>query len=72
MLVTKVGGLEEVVPHGKAGYVVDVSVKDIADALADFYQNDRKGMMSDGARAEKARFSWSSLTRCIETLYGEL
>jgi glycosyltransferase involved in cell wall biosynthesis len=36
MLVTDVGGLAEIVPHGKVGYVVKPDVAEIADALVDF------------------------------------
>ncbi|MDD2286663.1 MAG: glycosyltransferase, partial [Paludibacter sp.] len=41
MLVTDVGGLAEIVPHNKVGYVVDVNPDKIADALVDFFANKR-------------------------------
>ena len=36
MLVTDVGGLAEIVPNGKVGYVTPVDARAIADALLDF------------------------------------
>ena len=42
ILVTNVGGLPEIVPHKKVGYVVDVSSKAIAEAVKDFYAHNRE------------------------------
>jgi len=39
MLVTNVGGLAEIVPDGKVGYVVQPNATAIADAINDFYDN---------------------------------
>ena len=41
MLVTNVGGLDEIVPDGKVGYTVHPDVRSIADALVDFFGNQR-------------------------------
>ena len=45
MLVTNVGGLAEIIPDGKIGYVVEPEIREIADALVDFYENDRDGQI---------------------------
>jgi len=37
MVVTKVGGLPEIVPNGKAGYVVDTTPSAIADAIYRYF-----------------------------------
>jgi glycosyltransferase involved in cell wall biosynthesis len=42
MLVTNVGGLAETVPHGEVGYVTEKDEKAIADALVDFYTNQKE------------------------------
>ena len=65
MLVTAVGGLPEIVPHGKAGYVVDVDPTAIADAIVDFFERDRLVELSEGVRAEKHRFSWENLVKAL-------
>jgi len=72
MVVTKVGGLSEIVPHGKAGYVVDVNAKAIADAIVDFFENNRAAAMEAGVREEKKRFEWSTMVEGIEALFQEL
>ncbi len=68
MLVTRVGGLPEIVPHGKAGYVTEVSAPAIAEALVDFFQNDRKAEMERFVAKYKEQFSWKKLTEKIEEL----
>ena len=65
MLVTNVGGLAEIVPHGKVGYVVDVEPKQIADALLDFYQNQRAGAFIENIKTEKLKYEWSKMTSAI-------
>ena len=42
MLVTDVGGLREIVPDGKCGYVVKPEPEYIADAIVDYFDNNRK------------------------------
>ncbi len=70
MLVTAVGGLPEIVAHGKAGYVVEVSPRAIADALVDFFENERQAAFQQGVKEEKKRFSWQRLVEGVELLAG--
>ena len=69
MLVTNVGGLAEIVPDKKVGYVTDTNASSIADALIDFYANNRKEFFSQNAAIEKKRFQWDTITNAIEELY---
>jgi len=66
MLVTNVGGLGEIVPNNKAGYVVEPNPEAIAKAINDFFTNDRFEEMSAFVEKEKARFSWASLIEKFE------
>ena len=68
MLVTNVGGLGEIIPHGKVGYVVEPNPEEIADAINDFYTNDRFEAMSAMAAIEKDRFSWANMVKSFEKL----
>ncbi len=65
MVVTDVGGLAEIVPHGEAGYVVSVDAKSIADAIVDFYENDRAAVFSKGVAEGKKRFSWKAMVEGV-------
>ncbi|MCU0449414.1 MAG: glycosyltransferase [Bernardetiaceae bacterium] len=58
MLVTDTGGLAETIPHGRAGYVVPLAPAAIADAILDFFENNREAAMSQGVAEEKVKYSW--------------
>ena len=68
MLVTNVGGLAEIVPHNKVGYVCDINIEDIANCILDFYNNDRESDFSENTKKEKNRFSWQELVKEIDNL----
>lgn len=61
MVVTDVGGLPEIVTDGISGYVVAPVPEAIAEAVADFFQNERASAMQAGVREEKRRFNWEYL-----------
>ena len=63
MLVTRVGGLAEIVPDGRAGYVVEPDAPAITTALTDFLA---KGPdFAEGLAEEKKKYSWSGMARAI-------
>jgi len=68
MLVTNVGGLGEIIPDGKVGYVVEPKPSSIADALADFFENGRYDAFVEGVRDEKQKYQWSNMTAAIKKL----
>lgn len=68
MVVTNVGGLAEIVPHGKTGYVVDVNPDKIAEAISDFYQNNREEEMIQNCCKEKEKYSWEEMVRKLGDL----
>ncbi len=65
MLVTNVGGLAEIVPDGKAGYVVEPDPTRIADGLVDFFAGNRQEQFAKGILDEKNKYSWSKMTQAI-------
>jgi glycosyltransferase involved in cell wall biosynthesis len=65
MLVTDVGGLSEIVPDGRCGYVVKPDKEAITNAIIDFYDRNRKSEFTEGVIREKANFTWSKLTASI-------
>jgi len=69
MLVTNVGGLSEIIPDGKVGYVVEPSIPAIADAIVDFYDNNREAAMMANAEQEKGKYSWSKMADEILRVY---
>lgn len=65
ILVTDVGGLKETVVHNKCGYVVKPDPKSIAEAIADYFENDRKTLFTAGVKLEKEKYSWNKFTDAI-------
>lgn len=72
MLVTNVGGLSEIIPNGKAGYVVPPDAEKIKTALVDFFSNQREESFIENVIKEKERFSWDKMTKTIYSLYEKL
>ena len=65
MLVTDVGGLAEIVPHGKVGYVVQPEANAIADALVDFIDHHDESDYREGILEEKTKYAWSNMTTVL-------
>ena len=69
MIVTNVGGLAEIVPHEKVGYVVDVDHREIAHALKLFYENNSLPTFVENIADEKKKYSWIKMIDVIESLH---
>ena len=72
MLVTNVGGLAEIIPHMKVGYVVEPNPVEIANALIDFFENNRLEEFTENIIKEKERFSWDKMTKAIHDLANQV
>jgi glycosyltransferase involved in cell wall biosynthesis len=72
MLVTDVGGLKEIVPHNKVGYVCRPTSGSVIDAILDFYNNDKEQQFIQGVIDEKNKYSWSKMIENIKNLYQQL
>ncbi len=72
MLVTDVGGLAELVPHEKVGYVVSKDTQEIASSISDFFQNGRHETFATHIEIEKQRLTWQhfveSMTRFADSI----
>ena len=68
MLVTDVGGLAEIIPHKKLGYVTSLEPNSVADAIVDFYTNNREEEFAANTKEEKKRFTWKSFVQTIQEM----
>lgn len=68
MIVTRVGGLPEIVDHGQTGYVVEVNPGAVAEAILDFFVHNREKAFGEGVKAAKYRFSWAYMVQAIVSL----
>ena len=66
VIVTDVGGLAEIVPDDRVGYVCEPSVDGVADALKRIYEGDNIARFSRNMESERERFSWSAMCDKIE------
>ena len=68
MVVTRVGGLPEIVPDGKAGFVVEPEAGAIADALVRYFAEGWEERMTQGVRDEKRKYGWDKMVSAINSL----
>ena len=68
MVVTRVGGLPEIVPNEKAGFVVEPDAQHIADAIVRYFGEDWQARLTEGCREEKKRYGWDKMTSAINSL----
>lgn len=64
MIVTDVGGLAEIVPDGKVGYVVKPEPEAVADGIVKFFDGDT-GRFAEGIKSEKQKYSWRRMIKTI-------
>ncbi|MCB0380923.1 MAG: glycosyltransferase [Flavobacteriales bacterium] len=72
MLVTDVGGLKEIVPNNVVGYVTQANSKSVADAINDFYVNNKEQQFIEGVKTEKLKYHWQTMTTKILDLHQKL
>ena len=68
MLVTRVGGLAEIVPNGKVGYVCEVNEASVADAISRFAAIEpaqREKQFLASIREEKKKYGWDKMAAVI-------
>ena len=72
MLVTNVGGLNEIVPNHKVGYVCEPNAKDVSNCLVDFFSKDKESEFIEGVKEEKSKYSWDKMIENIKSLHRSL
>ena len=69
MVVTDVGGLAEIVPDGRVGYVCEPTARGVAEAVAKMYEGDAVERFRLNCIEERKRFSWEEMCSRITELY---
>ncbi|HKK67362.1 MAG TPA: glycosyltransferase [Bacteroidales bacterium] len=72
MLVSNVGGLSEIIPHGRGGYVVRPVAAEVTEALYDFFTNNRHDEFTAGIRSEKRKYSWKTMVKNVYLLSEQI
>ena len=72
MVVTNVGGLEDMCPHGKVGYVSSTSPAEISNVMMKFFKEANQEEMVANIIEEKKKYGWGILTRNIMSLLNKI
>ena len=72
MLVTDVGGLSEIVPDGRCGYVVKTEPEAIAGAIIDYFDNNRNIEFTAEVKKEKEKYAWNKMTAAIKDVFYKI
>lgn len=70
MLVTDVGGLSEIVPHEKVGYVAQPNADSIAEFILKFYRGNQEELFASNITEEKKKYSWAEMLKSIASVAG--
>ncbi len=71
VIVTNVGGLPDVVEHGRTGFVVETAnAAALADAVLAFYESDTARVMERAIDEKKEQFSWQRMVEAIDGLWS--
>ena len=68
IIATRVGGLEEIIPHDKVGLIVEPNSVAIAKGIERFYAENLFSLFSENMVAEREKFTWTSFVDKIKTL----
>jgi len=68
MIVTNVGGLKEMCPDSKVGYVVEPNPQAVAKGINRFFKNVNIEDMTQNIIEEKKKYSWGKLSNEIYAL----
>ena len=69
MLVTNVGGLAEIVPNEKCGYVVETKIPEISEKIITYFSQDKETEFTQNVRIEKKKYEWNEFIRVLLNLY---
>tara|TARA_R110002049_G_scaffold227347_3_gene399498 strand:+ start:2252 stop:3409 length:1158 start_codon:yes stop_codon:yes gene_type:complete len=72
MVVTNVGGLKEMIPDGKVGFVVEPNAEVLATAIHRFFSEDKSSEFQQNMIEEKKKYSWPLLVNAFNGLYKQI
>jgi glycosyltransferase involved in cell wall biosynthesis len=72
MVVTNVGGLPEMVPDEKTGYVTEPQSGKVAEAIIKYYDHPQKEHFTSHILEQKKKYSWQTMVDAVEKLYNKI
>lgn len=71
MVVTRVGGLPEIVPDGKVGFVCEPTAEGVHKAIVQLYEEGVLQRFADNFPEERKRFSWATMCDKLVEVYNQ-
>ncbi len=68
IITTNVGGLAEIVPDGKAGFVVNSDAGEVKKAVEKFYSENKEEEFIKGVKEIKKNYSWKRMLESIDEI----
>ena len=68
MLVTNVGGLPEIVPNNKVGFVLEPNEQEVANAILKFFNENKEPEFVQNILIEKQKYSWKVMVEKVKSL----
>ena len=72
MVVTNVGGLAQMIPHEKVGYITDPEPHSIAMGMLRFFRDPEARLLEGNIHLEKQKYTWRTLTENIAKLIDQI
>jgi glycosyltransferase involved in cell wall biosynthesis len=69
MLVTNVGGLAEIVPDGKCGYVLENTVPLISEKIINYFKENKEEVFTAHVKEERKKYEWKYFIDVLTGLY---
>ncbi|MBS1651696.1 MAG: glycosyltransferase [Bacteroidetes bacterium] len=72
MIVTAVGGLNEIVPNNKCGYIVDFNKTEIAQKIINYFTASKEMEFTENVMREKQKYTWTSFIQTLLELHHSI
>ncbi len=72
MIATNVGGLAEIIPHDKVGYICDNNIDSIAESIEQIWEGKTLEIFAENIIEERKRFSWREMCTNLINVFDEL
>lgn len=72
MMVTSVGGLPEMIEHGRNGILVEPTADSIAKGIAEFVEIENKNLFVEELKKDKQKYSWTQMKNDIYEIYNQI
>lgn len=69
MLVTNVGGLAEIVPNEKCGYVVENSIPLISEKILEYFVKNKEQEFTKNVATERKKYEWNAFISSLLELF---